>query len=140
MSPTALTPAVHEKGLALFVEPRYRNRFRESFANPRRRDKLRRKLAHFVQLDPRYTEKADSKKQRGANVESALRDRGAPERCYLLSEDSELDGREMLLSDALAETVDAASEKSTFISCIPGKLAYFHGEGAENRLILERAE
>jgi hypothetical protein len=137
---TALTPAVHEKGLALFVEPRYRNRFREEFANPRRRDKLRRKLAHFAQLDPRFTEEVKSSKQRGATVESALRDRGAPDRCYLLSEDSELDGRDMLLSDALAEIVDAGSEKATFISCIPGKLAYFHGEGVGNRLILERVE
>jgi hypothetical protein len=139
MSPS-LTPAVHEKGLALFVEPRYRNRFREEFANPRRRDKLRRKLAHFAQLDPRYTDEVGRTKQRGSTLESALRERGAPEQCYLLSADSELDGREMLLSEALAETVDAGSEMATFISCIPGKLAYFHGEGVENRHILERTE
>jgi hypothetical protein len=124
----------HEKGLALFVGLRHRNRFRESFTNPRRRDKLRRNLAQFP-IDPRFTDEVESKQRE--KLESALRDRGAPELCYLLSEDSTLDGREMLLSDALVE-MDAGSELPTFLSCIPGRLAYFRGEDAENRHILER--
>ena len=135
MSPDQ-TRTDHEKGLAVFVEPRSRNRFRESFANPRRRDKLRRKLALFAPLDPRFTDEAGSNEKRGWTLAS-LRDRGAPERCFLLSEDSDLDGREMLLTDALDE-MDAGSELATFVSCIPGRLAYFRGEDVENRHILER--
>jgi hypothetical protein len=126
----------HEKGLAVFVEPRSRNRFRESFGNPRRRDKLRRQLALFAPIDPRFTDEAGSNEKHGWTL-AALRDRGAPEQCFLLSEDSDLDGREMLLADALAE-MDAGSELATFVSCIPGRLAYFRGEDVENRHILER--
>jgi hypothetical protein len=134
----AATAAEHEDGLALFIEPRYRARFRESFADARLRSKLRQGLAHFARLDPRFASELPSSQQRSSILGAALRGRGAPERCYVVSEDDRLDGREMFLSEALAETVDAGSQMATFISCAPGRLAYFHGEDVENRYILER--
>jgi hypothetical protein len=136
----APTPAEHEEGLALFVEPSYRIRFRESFGDEKRRAKMLRELSHFARLDPRFAIEVATSRQRSTVLEPALRGRGAPDRCYLVSEDSQLDGREMSLTEALVETTDAGSEMATFISCIPGRLAYFHGEDIENRHILERSE
>jgi hypothetical protein len=60
--------------------------------------------------------------------------KGAPETCYALSEDSELDGKEIPLSEALKEVVGCGM--GTFLSCLAGRLAYFEDE--DGRWILER--
>jgi hypothetical protein len=54
--------------------------------------------------------------------------------CYVLSEDGALDGKELLLADALGQILGRGM--GTFLSCIPGKLAYFEDE--DGRWILER--
>ena len=43
----------------------------------------------------------------------------------------------MPLHDALNDVV--GSSDGTFVSCIPGKLAYFEGEEPNERYILERS-
>jgi hypothetical protein len=53
-----------------------------------------------------------------------------------MSDNSDIDNREMPLRDALSKTV--AMDAGTLISCIPGKLAYFEMEGFDGRYILER--
>jgi hypothetical protein len=57
----------------------------------------------------------------------------ASAKCWVLSENSDLDGKEVDLQIALAETI--GQQMGTFISCIPGKLAYFEDE--HGRYILE---
>jgi hypothetical protein len=53
-----------------------------------------------------------------------------------MSDNRDIDGHEMSLSDALAKTVALGS--GTFISCLPGKLGYFELEDLSERYILER--
>ena len=60
--------------------------------------------------------------------------KGAGSKCWVISGDSHLDGQEMELQAALEETV--GYQMGTFISCIPGKLAYFENE--DGRYILQR--
>jgi hypothetical protein len=128
---------LHERGLALFVLGDWRSRFRESLASGKRRDKLRSQLPHSSHLDPRFATLVPQQEQLGAALASRLREKGAGERCYLLSEDNELDGREFSLDDALTQVVDTDSHLATFISCLPGRLAYFHGEEPDARYLLE---
>jgi hypothetical protein len=130
--------AAHEDGLAIFIESAWRPRFRESLTEPRLRKKLQAKLYHFRHLDTRYTTAIPSANQTSAYLSRALRARGAPQSCYLLSDDDELDGRVLGLKEALELVVDDGRWTPTFISCIPGKLAYFHEEEIENRHILQR--
>jgi hypothetical protein len=52
-----------------------------------------------------------------------LESEGAPKNRYALSEDNELDGREICLKDALETIVGRGT--GTFLSSLPGKLAYF---------------
>jgi hypothetical protein len=66
-----------------------------------------------------------------------LRSRGAPATCVLLAEDAALDGTELPLDDALEAVVGRGM--GAFISCLPGRLAYFEGEEAADRYLLERA-
>jgi hypothetical protein len=118
----------HENGLALFVSSEWRTRFRESLHTPKRRKKLRRQLPHFSHLDPRFTTHVPTHEQSSAMLGARLRAKGAAATCHLLSEDDEFDGRRMPLDEALSEIVERGSFSATFISCIPGRLAYFHDE------------
>jgi hypothetical protein len=124
----------HERGLARFLVGEWRARFRESLAPAKRRDTLRSQLPHLTHLDPRF---ATSTHESASVLAAQLREKGATDRCYLLSEDPDLDGRELPLDEALAAIADAGSRHATFISCVPGKLAYFHGTESGDRYLLE---
>ena len=126
----------HERGLSLFVVGEWRARFRESLASDKRRSKLRSQLPHFSHIDPRFTTLVPTREQTAAALCARLRELGAGERCFLLSEDADLDGRDLLLDEALATVVDEATHLATFISCVPGQLAYFHDEEPDSRYLL----
>ena len=127
----------HEEGLAQFITSARRRRFRESLGSPKRRQKLRLQLAHFSDLDPRFTTRVPTPEQAAPALAARLRGKGAGDRCFLFSESSRLDGREMALVDALVDLVDGGSDEATFVSCVPGRLAYFHDEEPESRYRLE---
>jgi hypothetical protein len=125
----------HERGLARFLVGEWRARFRESLAPAKRRDMLRSQLPHLTHLDPRFA--TPTQAQSAFELGARLREKGAGDRCYLLSEDPDLDGRELALDEALVALVDGESQYATFVSCVPGRLAYFHDEEPENRYLLE---
>ena len=64
-----------------------------------------------------------------------LQSKGAGPRCWVISENPELDGWEMELQAALQETI--GRQMGSLISCVPGRLGYFEDE--DGRSILERA-
>jgi len=125
----------HERGLARFLVGEWRARFRESLAPAKRRDTSRSQLPHLSHLDPRFTTPVSA--QSAAELAAQLREKGAEEDCYLLSEDPELDGRVLPLDEALALIVGSDSQHTTFVSCMPAKLAYFHEEDPAHRYLLE---
>jgi hypothetical protein len=127
--------SAHETGLALFVTPSRRARFRESLANDRRRKKLLDQLNHFDDLDARYVADAPGS---AVAIAAALRAKGAPETCHVMSGDAELDGRQMPILAAV-EAVESGYE-GTFLSCLPGKLAYFRSEPPADGVILQRED
>ena len=125
----------HERGLMLsFIPPDRRNRYLELISKPKRRKDIVESLAHFKHLDLRYVVPIPGNQSGPSGIIELLKSRGAPETCFALSEDSELDGKEISLADALASIVGRGM--GTFLSCIPGKLAYFEDE--DQRWILER--
>jgi hypothetical protein len=127
----------HERGLALFIVGEWRARFRESLAPEKRRNKLRSQLPHFTHLDARFATLVPTQEQSALQLGARLREKGAGDRCHLLSEDADLDGRELALDEALVAILDGGSHHATFISCVPGRLAYFHDEEPESRYLLE---
>ena len=100
--------------------------------NERRRHQALNELDHLRDLDPRYVTRLSNK----TSALDALRSRGAPDSCYVLSEDSELDGNQMPLTDAI-DAVESDGSGS-IIGCIPGRLAYWVGEVGRCRVVLER--
>lgn len=125
----------HEEAFVrAFIPAQRQERFLEIIAKPKKRAKLLTELAHFRALDPRFMMAIPSNQQNPSDVAKLLRAKGAVNRCYIMSENRDLDGRELDLEAALKETVGA--QMGTLISCIPGKLGYFENE--DYRCILER--
>ena len=128
----------HEEGLALFIAPHWRTRFRASLAHEKRRRKLQLELMHFTHLDERFAEPVARADQHASHHLQALRARGAPSVCYLLSSHAELDRVGLPLTDALEMIENDALDESTFISCLPGRLVLFHDHQPATEYLLER--
>jgi hypothetical protein len=116
-----------------FILPQRQSRYLELLPNPRRRKDVTRELAHFKHIDPRRIVPQPTNKMHTADILETLRTKGALEKCFAISEDDDLDGKELLLSEALKAIVGRGI--GTFLSCIPGRLAYFEDE--DGRFILE---
>ena len=65
-----------------------------------------------------------------------LRRHGAPDGCYVLSVDRELDGTSFALPETLGRVL--GSGMGTLISCVPGRLAYLETETMRERFLLRR--
>jgi hypothetical protein len=127
----------HEEELIKsFFAPTKRERYLGMVSKPKTRKKLLLELAHFKSLDPRYLLVIPPNKQHAKDIAAILMQKGAPASCWVTSENSRLDGKEMPLAEALGEVV--GHQMGTFLSCIPGRLAYFEGEDVGARWILER--
>jgi hypothetical protein len=117
------TPQEHEhKLVASFIAAARRSRHLELSDKPKRRKDITRSLAHFEHLDERYLIGIAPREQNPSDI---LRSKGAPEICYAVSEDDELDGKEIDLTHALETVIGRGM--GTFFG-IPGKLAYFEDE------------
>jgi hypothetical protein len=128
---------VHEEMFArAFVAPPKRERYLALLSSAKGRKKVLNSLHHIHDLDARYAVRVLSSDQTVEGVLEALLGKGAPELCYVISDDPDVDQREMSLKDAI-ETVHG-SNFGTVVSCIPGKLAYVETEDATFRYILAR--
>ena len=65
-----------------------------------------------------------------------LVERGAGERCSVISESARLDGQELSLRAALVEVVGA--QQGTILYTLTGPVAYYEGEEPGDRIILKR--
>jgi hypothetical protein len=137
MSARSPTPVLVDREIQLiqtFIVPSKRERYIGFASAPKRRPKLIRELDHFVDLDPKYVVPLDAKMS--FDILGELVRRGAPATCYVISSNSDLDGRTMPLSVALGQV--HCMEFGTIICCVPGRLAYFNGESMKSQYILER--
>ena len=126
-----------ESIISAFFKPERAARYMALLSTRGGRSKLRAKLAHLTDLDPRYTHPVAGADATPAGLERLLKAEGAPDLCYCLSENPELDDRDLSLGDALSQVVGYGM--GTIVSCLPARLAYFEGEGSRERYVLKRA-
>ena len=119
-----------------FVVSSKHDRMVELLANPKRRRKVTSSLAHFRDLDPRWIVPVIASKHDPRSVAEALRSRGANDTCWVISENSEIDARRLPLLEALEAVI--GSGMGSLLSCAPGALGFFEGEGPSDRCILAR--
>lgn len=127
----------HEAALVgAFVAKPKRERILEVLRGARRRRELQERFPHEDRWDPRFVVPILPQLQSAESIFAELVRRGAPETAYVVSAMASLDAQSFRLMDALRRIVGVAP--GTAVSCIPGRLAYFEGEGQGNRFILER--
>jgi len=66
-------------------------------------------------------------------IVAALRDRGAPDHCYVFSEDDDLDRQYVPLTKGIEGVMSAST--GSFVSCVPGRLAYYENEHGERWIL-----
>ena len=99
------------------------------------REKLRARIAHFDDLDQRHMQKIPADQQSSKGILQLLMARRASPTCLVISEDPDLDGRMMPLSEVLDRIV--GSGMGTLIGCPPHRLAYYESEEPGERFLLE---
>jgi hypothetical protein len=120
-----------------FVVKSKRERLSGLLTNPKRRKQATSALAHFDDFDSRWVMMLPTNQQNPASIERALRSRGAGDTCHAISEAAALDGKRLPLRTALDQVIGYGM--GALLSCIPGKLAFYEGEGLSCRYILERS-
>jgi hypothetical protein len=127
----------HEEQFArAFIVPDKRTRYLSLLESERGRKKLLNGFNHCRDLDPRFAKLIPSNQQSAQSIEMLLKQKGAPDGCHVMSDNPDIDGREMPLSEALLEIV--GMDAGALVSCIAGKLAYFEMEAFDGRYLLER--
>jgi hypothetical protein len=91
--------------IAAFVKRRKRDRYREILSSERLRHKFTNQLAHFTDFDPKYRVPIPSNKLFVENIAVELQKRHSPSIVFAISEDPRLDQKELLLLEALRQTV-----------------------------------
>lgn len=120
-----------------FITPSRHARWCALLATPKGREKLRRQLAHCERdLDFRYVHRIPSGQQTVDEILKLLRTNRSGSTCAVLSEDNRIDGKRLSLADALQQVY--SSGFATFLSVIPGQLAYFEGEALKARYLCVR--
>jgi hypothetical protein len=126
----------HEAGFLEFVEEPNKRRLRTLFElGEKRRADILSRLHHAVHLEARYCSRLAGADQFAPKVELMLRQLGAPDTCYVIG-GGELDGDEMPLAKALSDLI--GFQDGAFVSCIPGKLAYYQYEGMNGGHLCQR--
>jgi len=120
--------------VSCFVARTQRDRIGALIKSKKGRHKLRRKLAHNIEYEHRYIRTINPNRQSVDGILTLLRSMQAPRDCYVISEWPELDGMRLPLDEALTKIV--GSGMGTFVSCIPGKLAFVEMEELGRRFIL----
>jgi hypothetical protein len=97
---------IEETVLQAFIVPGKREQYVSRFALAKARQKfMNSHLFHMRDLDPRFAVRVDPVDQQAERIYELLRERGAPEGCYVISGSSERDGTEADLREALNEVV-----------------------------------
>jgi hypothetical protein len=127
----------HEAGfVATFVLPECQARWLEFLSKPKRRNAFLHRLADDRDFESRFRVPISPAHQTPELVAAQLEKLHAPRVCHLISEQSEVDGRDMDLLEALELVIGCGL--GTVISCLPGELAYYEGEMPRDRYVLHR--
>jgi hypothetical protein len=115
-----------------FVVKNRQERYVNLVATNRGRIKLRKYIAHFKDLALENIQ--DIRIESAGQLYSLLTSKGAPSQCYIISENSNYDGKFLELKNAIEELF--GSGISYFLCAIPEKLNYYESEDSSDRFIL----
>lgn len=123
-----------EATIRAFAVPPRQDRLLFLLSHPKRRHEVLDSLNHFKYWDARFARPLDS----CADALCQLVEAGAPSECHIMSDQSDLDRRDMPLEEAIAACEDG--HFASVLCCVPGFLAFFIDESAapRSRVLLQR--
>ena len=116
-----------------FIEKHRRERVLWLLSNPRRRSEYLNRLNHSSDRDVRFMKQTDLDPE---DVIAFLKKKGSPSQCYIISDEPELDSKNLLLVEAVDRSFGC--NWGTVICCIPDRLGFYTEESSARRYILER--
>lgn len=119
-----------------FVIPQKKQRFLEFVSSKKGRAKFTSELDHPTFIKSGFITKITPSQQTFQGISFILKNKHAPDICYVISSNEEIDSNELQITLALKKTI--ARGFGTILSLIPGKLAYFENEDGDMRFILEK--
>jgi hypothetical protein len=129
--------AIEERVVRTLIAPQRRAQYLSRLASEKTRQKfMNTHLFHMRDLDARFAQQLPTGQQNSEDVLRLLHERGAPDRCYVISGSSDFDGEEVELGAAVDDVFDGSD--GTFVVCVPDRLAYFQGEEPGEGYLLER--
>ncbi len=125
-----------EATIRAFIVRARRARFLDLLPNPKTRRKITESLAHpnLGWFDSRYIKAIPTTEHHAASIAKLLHSKGAAEKCWVISENVQLDGRELELDSILPKVVGHGM--GTILCCVPGRLAFVESEAG--RFILQK--
>ena len=121
-----------EATIHAFVVKEKKQRYIEMLASPDKRGWFLDVLNHCRDFDERFIKKV----RMDVGVIDELRQRGAPNKCRVISDIKGIDGADLPLAAALPLVEEGGW--GTILCCLPGRLAYYHDEWGSRRWVLER--
>ena len=129
-----LSSICEEKFIQSFILKEKQDRLMSFAKNIKNRKKFSSSLVHSKNINGKYIQHIPSENQTASRIEMLLKQMGAPDICYVISEHTRMDKMQSDLSSILSQVV--GSGMSSVICCIPGKLAYYEGEERGERYLL----
>jgi hypothetical protein len=127
----------HEEAFVhTFIIKTKQDRYLLKLASARHRRTFLSRLHHNLDYVPQLARTIPAEKQSSRQIFALLRGLGAPDTCHVIAANSELDGKELPLDEALNAVVGDGN--GVVLSCIPGQLAYYESEEQNGRFILEK--
>lgn len=117
-----------------FIIKERQSRYLNLISTKKGRSKLRGYISHFKDLQAIFCRQSPSYDKE--TFHSVLRSKGAIAVCYIISEHSDYDQKELSLDYAVEKLYNSGI--SYFMSCIPGRLVYYAGEDPKCSYFLER--
>ncbi len=118
-----------------FIVPEKRERYLEFLSKEKTRHKITWYIEQCADLEVKFKARIPISKQNEEDIYKILKQKGAPDNCYIISNYDDIDQKVMNLKKTIDEhTFDSG----TFVSCIPGKLVFYASEEENGRFILEK--
>ena len=125
---------IEQATIGAFIDRPQRQRALSLLKRKKARQKFRDMLAHKLILNKKNSILIPSNKQNIDSIIRLLGEKGAPDECYVISEDPHMDGTNQQLTNAIDQII--GSGNAAIISCIPGVLGFYEGEDKNTRYLL----
>ena len=121
-----------EKFVRAYIVKSKRERYLSFLKSSKHRHKILARLAHALDYETSASRNLDS--QFDANVIETLKSLGVSDRCYLIANGSQLDGKELPLADGVGELTFC--DFGAVLICPPKPVAVYNPEDIKRLILL----